>query len=392
MRRRSVLVFEDWRGGAPVALTRHFCTPLVVRWLFLLKSAGFEEVVVLAPARAVREVEALVGDGAELGLRISYELPGSQAAPSRDGESLFVRADYLVDPEAFGSFLGGEYTTALHRGVVILRKLGSQTAGREVELDALVEPRRRPACVHGGDEASARAALQRWSRKGIHVTSRLNAPLEDAIIRAVGGICWLTPNRVTLLVNALAPLAMWLFLSGDFLRASAFSYALGVLDGVDGKLARVRGVLTKLGHLEHSLDALYEQALYASFTLGLVLQGYGLLAASLGLAFLVVDSFVRHVYNQFALVTGKPLKRYSRFDEKFALVDGRRNIYLLYFLASSAAGLPLLGLVLALAHAVVTALVYLLRAAHHLRELDRREGVEAFKKLLGGCARRPLTR
>uniref|UniRef100_A0A7C3SKD6 CDP-alcohol phosphatidyltransferase family protein n=1 Tax=Thermofilum pendens TaxID=2269 RepID=A0A7C3SKD6_THEPE len=297
-----------------------------------------------------------------------------------------MRADYLVNPDALRRFLEGRYTAALHGGVVILRKLDLESA-EEVELDALAEPRHRPACVHGGDVTGACSALQRWSQKGVHVTSRLNAPLENAIVKVVGNICWFTPNRVTLLVNALAPLAMWLFLSGSFLRASAFSYALGVLDGVDGKLARVRGVLTKLGHLEHSLDALYEQAIYASFILGLLLHGYGLPAASLGLAFLVVDSFVRHVYNQFALVTGKPLKRYSRFDEKFALVDGRRNIYLIYFLVSSAAGLPLLGLVLALTHAVLTALVYLLRVFHHLRELDRREGVEAFKRLLGGRAR-----
>ncbi len=386
MKRKSVLVFEDWRDGIPVALTRHFCTPLVVRWLFLLKSSGFEDVVVSAPAEVVGEVRALVGDGAELGLRVSYEPQGPPAPPSSDGEVLLVRADYLVNPEAFTKFLGGGYTTALNRGVVILQKLGSKTASGEVELDELAEPRHRPACIHGGDVTGAHLLLLRWSQKGIHMTSRLNAFFENAIVRVLGNYCWLTPNRVTLLVNMLAPLAMWLFLSGDFLRASLFSYAIGVLDGVDGKLARVRGILTKLGHLEHSLDALYEQALYASFILGLTLHGYGLHAVIPGLAFLVVDCFVRHVYNQFALITGKPLKRYSSFDEKFALVDGRRNIYLLYFLATSAAAAPLLGLALALAHATVTAAVYLVRVLQHLWELDRREGTEAFKKLLRGRA------
>ena len=136
----------------------------------------------------------------------------------------------------------------------------------------------------------------------------------------------------------------------------------GVLDGVDGKLARVRGILSKLGHIEHSLDMLYEQALYASFVLGLALSGAAPLALPLGIAFLVVDGFVRHVYNQFALVAGRPLKEYSRFDRRFAFIDGRRNVYLIYFLASSAVGAPLLGLGAALAHAAITGGVYLAKA------------------------------
>jgi len=157
---------------------------------------------------------------------------------------------------------------------------------------------------------------------------------------------------------------------------------IGILDCVDGKLARVRGVLTKLGHLEHSLDALYEQALYASFIAGLALHGWSTVALQMGLALLVVDCFVRHIYNQFTLVTGAPLKRYAEFDRLFAKVDGRRNVYLLYFTAFSALQTPHLALAAALSHSALTAIVYAVRAYQHLSELDRRSGVKRASTLL----------
>jgi phosphatidylglycerophosphate synthase len=232
--------------------------------------------------------------------------------------------------------------------------------------------------------------LERFRRAGLSPVYLVTRKEFPEVFRSKLGssVAILTVDReefgnlyMTLVVNALSLLAALLFANGQFLPAAAFSYLLGILDGVDGKLARVRGILTKFGHLEHSLDALYEQALYASFALGLALHGYGLLAAALGMALLLVDCFVRHIYNQFALTAGKPLKHYTPFDRIFAFVDGRRNVYLIYAVAFSAAGHPLLALLAALAHASLTAIVYFLRAACHLRELDEREGTAQLMRL-----------
>ncbi|MCC6065449.1 MAG: CDP-alcohol phosphatidyltransferase family protein [Thermofilum sp.] len=380
MRRKAVLRFRGFfngRGGpTPVALLEHFGTPVVVRWISALKSLGFTSFVVAAERGVLDAVEALLR-GVSLRVEVEYFAPD---APLPADADLLVEADYLVEPGALRRFVEGDYARGVHAGKPVLEK-PARGAGRSVELDELAEPRHRPACVYAGDLEAARRALVRWAQKGVHFTSVLNAPLENALVRLLGDCRAVTPNRVTLAVNALSLLAVLLFANGQFLPAAAFSYLLGILDGVDGKLARVRGVLTKFGHLEHSLDALYEQALYASFALGLALHGYGFLAAALGTALLVVDCFVRHVYNQFALTAGKPLKHYTPLDRAFAFVDGRRNVYLIYAIAFSAAGHPLLALLAALTHASLTAIVYFIRAACHLRELDEREGTAQLMRL-----------
>jgi phosphatidylglycerophosphate synthase len=380
VRRKAVLRFRGFfngRGGpTPVALLEHFGTPVVVRWISALKSLGFTSFVVAAERGVLDAVEALLR-GVSLRVEVEYFAPD---APLPADADLLVEADYLVEPGALRRFVEGDYARGVHAGKPVLEK-PARGAGHSVELDELAEPRHRPACVYAGDLEAARRALVRWAQKGVHFTSVLNAPLENALVRLLGDCRAVTPNRVTLAVNALSLLAVLLFANGQFLPAAAFSYLLGILDGVDGKLARVRGVLTKFGHLEHSLDALYEQALYASFALGLALHGYGFLAAALGTALLVVDCFVRHVYNQFALTAGKPLKHYTPLDRAFAFVDGRRNVYLIYAIAFSAAGHPLLALLAALTHASLTAIVYFIRAACHLRELDEREGTAQLMRL-----------
>lgn len=374
MERRALLLFrgcvETREGPVPVALVEHFGTPVAVRWISILKNLGFARFTVAAQREALTAVKALL-DGAA-GLSVKVEYAPLEEAPEA-GAELSVEADFLVELGALKRFIEGAYAQGLHAGECVLKK-PAPSAGRWVELDELAEPRHRPACVYAGDLEAAKEALVRWAQKGVHFTSLLNAPFENALVKLLGDRRAVTPNRVTLAVNALSLPAVLLFVNGWFLPAAILSYFIGVLDGVDGKLARVRGILTKLGHLEHSLDALYEQALYASFALGLALRGYGLLAASLGMLLLVVDCFVRHVYNQFTLTAGKSLKHYTPFDKAFALVDGRRNVYLLYAIAFSAAGHPLLALVAALAHAALTAAVYLARAAQHLRRLDEEEG------------------
>ena len=61
-----------------------------------------------------------------------------------------------------------------------------------------------------------------------------------------------------------------------------------------------------MGRLERSLDTLCGELLHAALTLGLALNGYSFQAVVLGLALLVVNFFVKHLYNNFLLITGTP--------------------------------------------------------------------------------------
>ena len=49
-----------------------------------------------------------------------------------------------------------------------------------------------------------------------------------------------------------------LFASGHLLLASGLSFVAGLMDGFDGKLARVKGMTTRVGAMEHSFDLLFE--------------------------------------------------------------------------------------------------------------------------------------
>lgn len=181
----------------------------------------------------------------------------------------------------------------------------------------------------------------------------------------------ITPNQLTIFTNIVAYFATFLFLQGYLLWASLITLVVNILDGVDGKLARARGVTTKLGHIEHSFDLLFEQSWYIAFAWYIFSGSGSLLPLVLGLVMLLLDSFNRHCSMQFKQVMGVSLADYARFDRLFRRFDGRRNIYTLYMLAGAIFGLPLYALMAMAAHTFLTAVVYASRAIKHLRAADR---------------------
>lgn len=197
----------------------------------------------------------------------------------------------------------------------------------------------------------------------------INRPVENWIVRRIAD--WpVTPNQVSLLTNLVAYGVPLLFLTHHFLPGVALALVVNVLDGVDGKLARVKGLASHLGHLEHSFDLLYEQAWYLSFYWALYLQTHDLLFLALGTVMVLLDSFSRHCSMQFKQVTGVSLADYAPFDRWFRRWDGRRNIYSLHLLLAILIGRPVLAAGSMVAHALLTAGIYAWRAAIHLRRMD----------------------
>jgi phosphatidylglycerophosphate synthase len=197
----------------------------------------------------------------------------------------------------------------------------------------------------------------------------VNRPIENWIVRRIADLP-LTPNQVSLFTNLVAYGVPALFLTGHFLPGVLLALAVNVLDGVDGKLARVKGLTSYLGELEHSFDLLYEQAWYLSFYWALYLQTHNLPFLALGAVMALLDSFSRHCSMQFKLVTGVSLADYAPFDRWFRRLDGRRNIYSVHILVAVLASWPVMAAWTMVAHAVLTAGVYSWRAAKHLRRMD----------------------
>lgn len=197
----------------------------------------------------------------------------------------------------------------------------------------------------------------------------VHRPVENWIVRHIADLP-VTPNQISALTSLTGFAVAGLFLSSRFLPGTLLALAVNVMDGLDGKLARVKGLTSSLGELEHSFDCLYEQAWYAGFAWGLYRLTDNLLPLALATAMLLCDSFARHVSMQFKQVTGVSLADYAPFDRAFRRFDGRRNTYSLHMLLAILIGRPALAAWSMGIHALLTASVYAWRAATHLHRID----------------------
>lgn len=197
-----------------------------------------------------------------------------------------------------------------------------------------------------------------------------NRPIENAILYYISDWLFVTPNRLTIATNILAWFITYLFFSGYLGLGALLTFIVGVMDGLDGKLARIRWRSTKLGLMEHPFDMLYEfswllaLALFLSQTEGLL----PLVLVSFSITFI---AFYRFCYDQFSRATGISLDVYGRFERAFRRVAGRRNIYNVYILIGVLLGVPLYSLIGIMIHSALTATVYASRASTHLHAVDR---------------------
>lgn len=202
------------------------------------------------------------------------------------------------------------------------------------------------------------------------VAHYFNRPIENAIVRRVADYSWITPNRLTIATNVLAYVVTALFFTGHLLIGAVLAFVVGVMDGLDGKLARVRGQATRLGRMEHPFDLLFEFSwlLAIGLFLSRTESSLPLILVAFSITFI---SFYRFCYDQFSRVTGVSLDVYGRFERAFRRIAGRRNIYNVYILTGVLLGVPLYSLAGILFHSALTAIVYAYRAGLHLHNIDK---------------------
>jgi len=200
------------------------------------------------------------------------------------------------------------------------------------------------------------------------VAHYLNRPIENKIVYLISD-SWITPNQVTILTNVLAYIVTALFFFGYLLTGAILMFVVGIVDGLDGKLARIRGCSTKLGLMEHVFDLLYEFSwlIALAFFLSRSQDSMPLVLTVCSIMFI---AFYRFCYDQFGRAMGVSLDVYGRFERAFRRVAGRRNIYNVYILVGVLLGVPLYSLIGILFHSALTAVVYAYRAAVHLHAAD----------------------
>jgi len=198
----------------------------------------------------------------------------------------------------------------------------------------------------------------------------VHQPIENKIVYLIVD-SKVTPNQLTKMTNLVAYCVTGLFLLGHLLLGSALTFVVGLMDGLDGKLARARGQATKLGSMEHSFDLLFEFSWLVALALHLFQSTGSPLPLILCLLIILSTAFYRAVYDRFTIEMRTSLDNYGKFERAFRRVAGRRNLYNIHILAGVLLGVPLYSLFTILFHSILTAIVYTYRAGKNLHLADK---------------------
>ena len=419
----QAVILAHRRGeDVPLALRPVCGVPLIRRQLQVLRTYDWRQVILIVDPQDRQRVESAIGDLSALGVQVSYltapreaNLPLKACLEATDGDVLILEAHYVIEG-ALLERLVAPGTTALlsdarsggpspaegYAGAVFLTRPDLERLAAEEDalrwpaglmrlptvkgmdvrqLDLYVAEVRRHVepfwCGVTSDadaERCKRALVTSAQKRTLDVLAwYFNRPLENWLTLRLAD--WpITPNQMSAITSLVGFVVSGLFLLGWLWPAALLAFVVNVLDGVDGKLARVKALATRLGQLEHSFDLLYEQSWYIAYTWAAYRSWPSLAVLAVGFTMLLCDSFARHVSMQFRQVMGVALADYAPFDRRFRRFDGRRNIYSIYMLLGVVVGRPFYALVAMALHAAITGLVYAISAGLHLRRADR--GVE----------------
>jgi phosphatidylglycerophosphate synthase len=198
-----------------------------------------------------------------------------------------------------------------------------------------------------------------------------DTPFENFLVRRLAPTS-ITPNQITLATLVVAAGVAWLFSQGWLRLGVVIALVVGVLDGVDGKLARLKLATSKLGELEHVGDFFYENSWY------LTLAWYLRTAAGLpslwyaGLSLVLFDLSDSLLYLVLQRHTGKMLDELTTFDRRFRAVAGRRNVYVWFFVVGFWSGHAAGAFVGATTWAGITVLVHAVRVTWVLATVPAR--------------------
>lgn len=186
-----------------------------------------------------------------------------------------------------------------------------------------------------------------------------DTPFENFLVRRLAPT-EVTPNQITVFTLVLAAGVAWLFHAGWLRIGVLLALVVGVLDGVDGKLARLKIATSKLGELEHVGDFFYENSWYLSLASFFARSGHPALwyAGWLLVACDLADSLLYLVVQRH---TSRMLDEMTPFDRRFRAVAGRRNVYVAMFVVGFFTGRAPTAFACAVAWALATVAVHAAR-------------------------------
>lgn len=213
------------------------------------------------------------------------------------------------------------------------------------------------------DVRAAASSLLDATQKGVldFPAKYLHPAPENALTRMLAGSS-VTPNQVTVATGVLGFLAAYLFASGRFGVGLLLALIVNVLDGVDGKLARVTLTTSRFGdRLDHTLDVAFEFAWYLSLGWGLSARTGETWPLWMAAGLVATMTGARAVSGAYRALAGRQIHDHTAFDRAVRLVAGRRNSYVVLLALGWLAGRLAPAFRLAFWWAALTLAVYLLR-------------------------------
>lgn len=215
------------------------------------------------------------------------------------------------------------------------------------------------------------------AQKGtLDIPAIAHAPIETWITRR---ICRtrITPNQITLLSTFVAIGVTLLFAFGWWWSGAIAAAIFGVLDGVDGKLARVKVETSEIGQWEHELDHALEFSWWLALAYSLGRVGR-LPHAWIFAALLIGGDLLGKLANRPVMFhTGKPSHDFGPFERRLRLVASRRNITIWMLLVGLMLGHVAIGYAAAACWSALTATINMLRAGYIIGFTPRQQAARA---------------
>jgi phosphatidylglycerophosphate synthase len=205
---------------------------------------------------------------------------------------------------------------------------------------------------------AAKLLVQSAQKGCLDFPAIVHGPIENFLISYLCRTS-ITPNQLTLITNIVAWAATFCFALGHLIWGTILALAVGVLDGLDGKQARIKVETSKIGKLEHTFDAVFEHSWWIA--IAYYLQTSGRLSSAVVYLLLLMgaEGFAALIKLSVIRSCGRTLEDLGEFNRLVRLIGGRRNVYIWIFSLGLVLGKPVQAYQMMAIWAVATAIVQL---------------------------------
>ena len=272
------------------------------------------------------------------------------------------------------TLLSSEWFSGKNRAAALAQEVTLDTmTGQIASVDAAQEPayvesmrRNLRPVFFPAPSPERRLLAERFLREAtqsgvLDFPALVHAPIEKWIVSHVCRTS-ITPNQITLGTGILGLSVTLLYAFGQLSVGALLALLVGILDGVDGKLARLKVQTTRIGKGEHLLDYFVEMSWWAALAYHFNATGQVRYSYVIWLIFFACDSLERLAKWSVKRRVGRSIDDVSGFDRFVRYVAGRRNIYTWLFTFCLLTGIPATGFILLCWWGMATAAVHIFRA------------------------------